>query len=126
LGLGIGARGESETLGTSGVGFARSDIGKNAGTSLLVIMQELGFLGVISLGGFFLWLILKLLSGIKHEPLSDLTMLRYGLLLFTLMWPIWLWYTSVWVFRVAMLVYWVVIGYVVSHSDGRGRPIITA
>lgn len=126
LGLGIGARGESETLGTSGVGFTRSEIGKNSGTSLLVIMQELGFLGFISLGGFFLWLILKLFIGIREEPLSDLTMLRYGLLLFSLMWPIWLWYTSVWVFRVAMLVYWVVVGYVLSHSDGRGRPITAA
>lgn len=124
LGMGLGARGESQSLGIMGVGLKGSELGPSTGSSLLVIMQELGLLGLIVLAGFFGWSALLLFNGIRKDPTSSLTALRYGLLLFTVMWPIWLWYATVWSFRVPMLIYWVVLGYVMSHSDGKGKLMV--
>jgi hypothetical protein len=124
LGMGLGARGESQALGIVGIGFSRTALDFTSGTSLLVMMQEFGILGFVSVGGFFFWLILRLFKDIRSNPESELTILRYGLLLFSTLWPVWLWYGSVWSFRVPMLIYWVVLGYVLSHSDGTGQPVV--
>ncbi len=126
LGMGLGARSESKTLDVAGIGFANNELSLVSGTSLLVIMQELALIGVLVLAGFFIWLLSHLYKEIRADPHSDLTALRYGLLLFSILWPIWLWYSSVWVFRVPMLIYWVVMGYVLSHTDGKGRPVTTS
>jgi hypothetical protein len=42
--------------------------------------------------------------------------LRYGLLLFSLFWPVWLWYASVWVMRAPMLLYWMLLGYIFNRE----------
>jgi hypothetical protein len=115
FGLGIGARGESRTLGTAGVGLRRGDLGLTTGTSLLVMMQELGVMGLLALGGFILWIVLALRRDIQKYPDSPVTELRYGLMLFSLLWPLWLWYGTVWIFRVPMLIYWVALGYVLGE-----------
>jgi len=123
LGMGLGARGESQTLGTTGVAFLNRGIGSATGSSIIVIMQELALFGTVALGGFFLWLVIRLFKDIREEPDSDLSALRYGILFFSLLWPLWLYYSSVWSFRVAMLIYWVLVGYVLSHSNGKGQPV---
>lgn len=123
LGKGLGAGSESQTLGVSGIGFANNELSLISGSSLLVIMQELALLGVLALAGFFIWLFSYLYKDFRAEPYSELSAVRYGLLLFSFLWPIWLWYSSVWVFRVPMLIYWVLMGYVLSHTNGKGRPI---
>jgi len=117
FGMGLGARGESKTLGTAGVGLAESDLGLTTGTSLLVMMQELGLFGMATLGGFNLWILVRLLKDIRSNTQSDATELRYALLLFSLLWPLWLWYQTAWVFRVSMLVYWAALGYVLGEAD---------
>lgn len=114
VGLGLGARGESRTLGTAGVGLQRGSLGLSSGTSLLVMMQELGVLGLIAIGGFMLWTVFRLFRDIRRNPRSEATALRYGLLLFSLLWPLWLWYGTVWTFRLSMLIYWVALGYVLG------------
>jgi hypothetical protein len=126
IGLGLGARGESQTLGTAGVGILGGELGITTGTSLLVILQEVGIVGFLILGSFFLWLGMRLFRDIRADPRSNLTVLRYGILLFSMLWPLWLWYGNVWVFRVPMLIYWVVIGYLLSHSAGAGAPVTAA
>lgn len=119
FGLGLGARGESRILGTAGIGLLRGHLGLSTGTSLLVMMQELGLLGMATLGGFILWIVVALFKGIKNYPQSDATELRYALLLFSVLWPLWLWYSSVWVSRVPMLLYWMALGYVLAEPRGR-------
>ena len=123
LGLGLGARRESKTLGIAGIGFLSAELDLTSGTTLLVFIQEFGLLGIISIGVFFLWLDLRLFKDIREDPNSELNVLRYGLLLFSIPWPLWLWYGSVWSFRVPMLIYWVILGFVLSYSDGGGQPV---
>ena len=117
FGMGLGARGESRTLGTAGVGLLEGGLGLTTGTTLLVMMQELGLVGMAILGGFALWTVVTLFAEIRRNPLSGATELRYALLLFSLLWPLWLWYTSMWLFRVPMLLYWGALGYVLVEPQ---------
>jgi hypothetical protein len=117
FGMGLGARGESRTLGTAGVGLLQSRLGLTSGTTLLVMMQELGIVGMATLAGFALWTVATLFAEINRNPHSGATELRYALLLFTLLWPLWLWYTSVWLYRVPMLLYWGALGYVLAEPQ---------
>ena len=66
-----------------------------------------------------LWVAVVLLRDISRYPQSDGAQLRYALLLFSLLWPIWLWYRAVWAFPVPMLLYWVTLGYVLNDARKR-------
>lgn len=116
FGYGLGARGESRALGTAGTALQEGALGFSAGTSLLVIMQELGLVGMAILGGFLLWVIMSLIHDIRDFPEADGAELRYGLLLFTLLWIMWLWYNKAWTLRVPMLLYWIAVGYVFNEA----------
>ncbi len=123
FGFGLGARSESRTLGTAGVALKRGNLGVTRGTSLLVMMQEMGLLGMVVMGGFILWVMGALLGDIRRYPQSDAVGLRYAVLLFTLLWPLWLWYKLIWDFRVPMLLYWGTLGYVLGESQRRIRSV---
>jgi hypothetical protein len=116
FGWGVGARGESRTLDTAGIGLQEGSLGLSTGTSLLVMMQELGMMGLIAIGAFILWIAVTLYRDIKRDPDSEATELRYALLLFSLLWPLWLWYGKIWIMRVPMLLYWVALGYVLGEA----------
>lgn len=116
FGMGLGSRGSSRSLGITGQGLERGYYGLTAGTSLLVLMQELGVVGLAAFGGFMLWTVVALTKDIKSDTKPDITTLRYGILLFTLCWPLWLWYNTAWTASVAMLLYWTSLGYVLSRS----------
>jgi hypothetical protein len=118
FGMGLGARGESSTLGTAGVALLEGGAGLSTGTSLLVMMQELGVVGMVILGLFVLWTVTTLMKGIDSRLGCDKAELRYALVLFSLLWPLWLWYSTVWTFRVPMLLYWASLGYVLGASRG--------
>src|SRR5690606_6378846 len=96
----------SRTLGSSGAGLSGGPLGLSVGTSMLVMMQELGVVGMLVMGGFLIWAGWTLYADTRRYPDSDLLWLRYALLMFTVLWPVWLWYTTSWTIRVAMLVYW--------------------
>lgn len=117
FGMGLGARGESRTLGTAGVGLLRGSLGLNSGTSFMIMMQELGLVGMAVLGGFIFWIVITLFKAIKRHPQSDAVELRYALLLFSLPWPLWLWYSTTWIQRVSMLLYWAALGYVLGQPQ---------
>ena len=126
FGFGLGARGESRSLGIVGVALEQGSLGLSRGTSLLVMMQEMGLFGMIVIGGFILWVAVVLLRDIRRYPQSDGVQLRYALLLFSLLWPIWLWYLTVWTFRVPMLLYWVTLGYVLNDARHRHMGLAEA
>lgn len=119
LGLGFGARTESTTLGAGGIAFERDGLGMTRGTGMLVLLQEMGFLGVLTIVALMGWLSYQLLVDLKRYPQSEANELRAGILLFTLLWPLWLWYKPVIWARVAMLLYWLAVGYVFRyrHED---------
>lgn len=127
FGWGLGSRGESRTLGTSGAGLTSGTLGNTTGTSLLVFMQELGLVGLATLGAFFAWVALALLRQVRRRPTSPAVELRCALILYTLGWPVWLWYNTAWTLRASMLLYWAALGYVFSEqkwaeTGAPGRP----
>ena len=52
---------------------------------------------------------------IRGDLHSDANGLRYGLIIFTLLLPLWLWYNAAWTLRVPMLLYWSTLGYVTGE-----------
>ena len=117
FGYGLGTRSESQSLGTAGVALISGGMGLSVGTSLLVMMQEMGSIGLTLLVIFWLWLLLALWRDIQRYSDLQATGLRYGLLLFSLCWPIWLWYATSWTSRVPMLMYWISLGYVFAENN---------
>ena len=116
FGYGIGARSESRTLGATGIALISGDFGWSSGTSLLIMMQETGFIGLLVLGCVILWIILALAHDIRFKPDSLFINLRYALIFFTLTLPVLIWYTNVWTMRVPMLCYWYLLGYALAEA----------
>ena len=116
FGTGLGSRGTSKSLGITGRSLEQGFYGSASGTSMLVMMQEMGVVGLAVFGGIVVWIANTLVKDIKRNPGSDDVALRFGLLLFTLCWPLWLYYHRVWDFSVAMILYWGTMGYVFSKS----------
>ena len=116
LGYGLGARSESKTLGTTGVSLTTGYTGFSVGTSLLILMQEMGLVGLIVLSCIILWMIFSLVKSIRNNPSSPANGLRYGLLFCSILLPLWLWYSNAWTMRVPMLLYWYLFGYVFAES----------
>ena len=116
LGYGLGARSESKTLGTTGVSLTTGYTGFSVGTSLLILMQEMGLVGLIVLSCIILWMIFSLVKSIRNNPSSPANGLRYGLLFCSILLPLWLWYSNAWTMRVPMLLYWYLFGYIFAES----------
>ena len=116
FGMGLGTRSESRSLGITGSALGQDALGLSTGTSLLIIMQELGLVGLGVLGGFVLWVVLTLAKDIIGDPCEELVELRYALLLFTLLWPLWIWYAASWFAPFPMLLYWTALGYALREG----------
>lgn len=116
FGYGIGSRSESKTLGTAGVALTSGNLGWSVGTSLLVFMQEMGMLGLVLLSTFILWINLSMVRDIRKNPTSPAVGIRFAIILFSSLWPVWLYYAVTWTMRVPMLLYWLSLGYVFAES----------
>lgn len=81
----------------------------------MVLIQEMGLFGLAVVGGFVLWVSVVLFRDIRRYPDSPAVGLRYGLLLFSVLWPLWLWYKRPLDSRVAMWLYWIALGYVLGE-----------
>jgi hypothetical protein len=117
LGYGLGARAESKTLGLYGRALTEGDLGLTSGTSLLVIMQETGLLGMLSFLLFIVLVLIKLFKDIRAYPDSELNGFRYGLILFSIFLPLWVWYNAAWSLRIPMLLYWAILGYALGNIE---------
>ncbi|KAF5435086.1 hypothetical protein C5S36_03895, partial [Candidatus Methanophagaceae archaeon] len=118
FGLGLGALSESRTLGTVGSFLTNSGLGVFSGrTGLAILLGELGLIGIIFVGALWIFLIIKLWRLSRKVGSSNLAILSYGLLLFTIFGPLWLWYNPVISLPVPMLLYWTLLGYTLgAHS----------
>ena len=124
-GEGLGSRNESKVLGATGSALMDSELGLFTGSSLAVILGETGLAGIAA--GIVAWLfgIYRLLRSIKKSGQSDALWLKYGLCLYTIMWPLWVWYGSAWVYPVSSTFYWILIGYIFGKSpSGNRHPFI--
>lgn len=119
FGFGLGARSESKTLGTAGTALQEENLAFSTGTSLLITMQETGMLGLLLMGACAVWIVVTMVKAIQQDPESEATPLRYALILFSLLWPLLLWYNRVLTLRVPMLLYWAALGYVLAESHRR-------
>jgi hypothetical protein len=124
FGYGLGTRSESQSLGTTGIAFATDDFGLTVGTSLLVIMQEMGIIGLALFAFFCIWFLLDLFRNIRNHPESPATGMRYALFLFSIFWLLWLWYATTWTMRVPMLLYWISVGYVLAEARMLGKQVL--
>jgi hypothetical protein len=121
FGMGLGARSSSAGLGIEGVGLENDIYGGATGTGMLIMIQEFGVVGLVVFYAFCLvisWLLYR--DTKRHSDLS-LQALQFGMVLFTLSWPVWLWYQKSWSFGVMMTLYWVTLGFVFSQMKGRGK-----
>jgi hypothetical protein len=123
LGYGLGARSESVSLGIAGRALLEGELGFSSGTSLLVMLQEMGLTGMIILGIFILMVVVILMHQVRQNPSSSANALRYGLVFFTLLFPLWLWYNMAWTLRVPMLIYWSTLAYVLSEFKQRTNQL---
>jgi hypothetical protein len=127
FGMGIGARGESVSLGTQGIGLTNDPLGTRTRSSLLILIQEMGLFGLLIVVGYVLWISIRLIRQIRENPESKTLDLQYALLIFSMMWPVWLWYKTVLTNRVAMLLYWASIALVmrefISNKHASRKPI---
>ena len=114
IGYGIGSRSESKSLGIVGRGLEEGDLGITSGTSMLVFIQETGLFGITTFTLFFLAVICQLYIQIKQKPGADTNSIRVGLIFFSLLWPVWLWYNAAWNLRVPMVLYWSCLGFVMN------------
>jgi hypothetical protein len=117
FGYGLGARAESRTLGILGRGLTEGALGVTSGTSLLVLLQETGVVGMFVMALFIIFVVIKLFSDIRAYPGSDVNGIRYGLILFTLFWPLWIWYNAAWTLRIPMLLYWATLGFAFGRVE---------
>ena len=120
FGMGIGARSESVTLGVVGSALQQGYYRNSSGTSLLVLMQEIGMAGIALFFAFVIGLAVRLYRDARRWPAGYITVMRYGLILFSVGWPLWIWYGFLWN-SPAMLLYWAAVGYALGPSaDGIG------
>jgi hypothetical protein len=127
FGYGLGSRTASAALGIAGKSLEQDLYGGASGTGWLSFMQEFGLLGIGLFLSFNTWVALTLLRDAKANPDHYLVAIQYGLVLFTLFWPVWLWYTKPWVTGMMMILYWSSLGYVFRQIWQRsGRPLSAA
>jgi len=111
FGFGLGSRSYSDTLGLSGATLEDDLYGGGGNTSLSVWIQEYGLVGVGLFMCLNLWIVVKLSRFARATSDPYQATLAYGLILFTLLWPMWLWYHKAWLYGVMMISYWVTLGY---------------
>ena len=117
FGMGLGARGESSSLGIVGSALVNGEYGITSGTSALVFINEIGVVGLLACAIFFGTMIFLLIVQIRQDHESQSTVLRVGLILFTMLWPVWLWYHQTWTFGTMMIPYWCSLGYVFHEAN---------
>ena len=111
FGRGIGSRAQSETLGIAGTWYDTSFYTAGPGRSLPVLLQETGVVGLLTFTLFCFAAIMALFKNARTNGTTDLAAVQYGLILYTVYWPLWLWYLPVWLQAVPMMLYWISLGF---------------
>ena len=78
-------------MGFAEAGLTSGQIQMSSGTSLTVIMGEPSLLGLVSLEICIIALIGYLFCATAEEDEPCEAAIQYGILLFSIMWPVWLW-----------------------------------
>jgi hypothetical protein len=81
-------------------------------------MYEMGLTGLLALLIFVIISATILYRAAVQDSDKDLNVIRYGVMLFTLIWPFLIWYKSVWLRVEPMIIYWLLWGYIMHFSTG--------
>jgi len=117
FGMGIGAQSESKTLGTVGSAIQQGDLGNVSGTSLTVLLGEYGILGIISFALSVILILINLAALSRSSNSPNHLGLINALFVFSLFWPIWVWYSSSWILGAPMIIYWTLLGYIFQQQN---------
>jgi hypothetical protein len=117
FGVGLGGRRQSESLGVSGTQLQQDRFGR--GSDLVVIVQEMGLLALAVALGAAAAISVALFRIIRRSPDSPATGLCYALFLFSVLWPLWLWYKRPLDSRAVMMLYWLALGYVLGRQHAQ-------
>lgn len=122
FGFGIGTRSQSSVLGIRG-NVLQEDVYGVGMTTMGTWIQEIGLVGFAVFMAINLWICFKLFNFARTTKDPDRAALAYGLVLFTLFWPLWQWYHKAWIAGVMMSLYWVSLGYTfrLIYVPGRNR-----
>jgi hypothetical protein len=112
FGFGLGSRTYSTALGLTGESLEDDLYGGGGATTMGVWIQEFGAIGSALFIILNLWIAAKLMRHARTTPDHYLASLAYGLIIFTLLWPVWMWYHKVWLAGATMFFYWTTLGYV--------------
>lgn len=126
FGMGIGSRSSSTGLGILGVGLQADLYGGASGTGMLIMLQEFGVVGVATFVLFTLWMSFVWFRDMQRNDDDDLKALQFGMILYTLLWLVWLWYQKPWSFGVMMTTYWVTAGYIFNRMREHRRSSLAA
>jgi len=121
FGFGMGSRTESTALKVTGASLAEDLYGGASTTGLGIWIQELGVIGSVLFLLVNSWIILRLFRHARQTSNAHLAALEYGLILYTLFWPMWLWYHRPWIAGGMMTFYWLALGYVFFEIYRRPR-----
>ena len=111
FGFGIGTRSQSQLLGIRG-SVLQEDVYGVGVTTMGTWIQEIGLVGMLVFVVINLWMAAKMFQYARRTNDPYRATLAYGLMLFTLFWPLWQWYHKAWLAGAMMTLYWVSIGYI--------------
>jgi hypothetical protein len=125
FGFGIGTRTQSGVLGIRGSVLEEDMYGVGV-TTMGTWIQEIGVVGQLVFLAINLWMAAKMFQYARRANDPYRATLAYGLMLFTLFWPLWQWYHKVWTAGVMMSLYWISIGYIFNQIYALGRRRVAA
>lgn len=119
FGYGLGSRTTSNELGISGAGMQSDAFSAYRGvntTTLASWMLEYGLVGMAVFLLIIIWTVMQLFRYLRTRPDIYQTSLTYGLILYTSLWPVWIWYSDVWAGQVMKALYWIALGYILGQA----------
>lgn len=117
FGDGIGSRGVSRSLDSIGSQIMQGDLGLFTGSSLVIFLGEMGILSLAYIAVFLIFTIVRCFKIIRLHSLPYLISVSYSVLLFSVFWPVWLWYNTSWTLPGSMPFYWFLWGVVLRYSS---------
>ncbi len=120
FGYGIGTRSQSELLGIRG-SVLQADVYGVGVTTMGTWIQEIGVVGMLVFLAINLWMAGKMFQYARRTNDPYRATMAYGLMLFTLFWPLWQWYHKAWTAGAMMSLYWIAIGYIFNQIYLPGR-----
>jgi len=117
FGEGIGSRSESKSLHILGKSLEKGAITGLTRSSLIIIFSELGIIGILLLFFSMINVIFKLFKMLLHNIQIETACLIFGLLIFTILAPVWLWYGTSWTYPLVLYLYWINIGYIFNRYN---------